>query len=193
MSRNYHGGGWFSHVPNSNGAIAGSGSKYITVTRVPNGRIDAIGMLFECADAGRPVKGPELGGIVPRRSQKGVAANWIVVCGVNLASMLVEGSNGIRCGGKSEVVELDGTIGDCGDEKGIVRFGPGDVVDSVGGVEGEVLGNWAGGVEIENVQAAIAEDSEILGGGDGEAGLVEGAELDGVAIEGGFKDGHDGI
>lgn len=102
----------------------------------------------------------------------------------------MEGSNGIRCGGKSEVVELDRTIGDGGDEKGVVRFGPRDVVDSVGSVEGDVLGNGTGGIEIEDVKATIAEDSEILGGGDGDAGLVEGAELDGVAIEGGFKDGH---
>lgn len=53
-----------------------------------------------------------------------------------------------------------------------------------------MLGYGTGGIEIEDVEATIAEDSEILGGGDGDAGFVEGAELDGVAIEGGLKDGH---
>lgn len=107
--------------------------------------------------------------------------------------MFVEGTDGIRCGGKGEVVELDRAVGDGGDEKGVVRFGPRNIVDTVSGVESDVLGNGTGGIEIEDVKAAIAEDSEILGGGDGDAGLVEGAEFDGVAIEGGFKDGHDWI
>lgn len=102
----------------------------------------------------------------------------------------MEGSNGIRSGWKSEVVELDRAIGDGGDEKRVVRFGPRDVVDSVGGVEGDVFGYGTGGIEIEDVEATIAEDSEILGGSDGDAGFVEGAELDGVAIEGSLKDGH---
>lgn len=161
------------------------------MARVPYRRIDAIGMLFEGSDAGGTVKGPELAGIVPRGSQKGVATNRVVVSRVNLTSMFVEGSNGIRCGRKSEVIELDRAIGNGGDKKGVVRFGPRDVVDSVGGVKGDVLGDGAGGIEIEDVKATIAEDSKILGSGDGDTGLVKGAELDRVAIEGGFKDGHD--
>lgn len=40
------------------------------------------------------------------------------------------------------------------------------------------------------MEAAVAEDTKVLGGGDGEAVLVEGAELDGVAIEGGFENRH---
>jgi len=40
------------------------------------------------------------------------------------------------------------------------------------------------------VEAAVSEDTEVLGGGDGEAVLVEGAELDGVAVEGGFENRH---
>lgn len=72
-------------------------------------------------------------------------------------------------------------------------FGPGDIVDSVGGVEGDELGDGSGARgrgEVDDVEAAVAEDAEVLGGGDGEAGLVEGAELDGVAVERGFEYWH---
>lgn len=72
-------------------------------------------------------------------------------------------------------------------------FGPGDIVDSVGGVEGDELGDGCGARgrgEVDDVEAAVAEDAEVLRGGDGEAGLVEGAELDGVAVERGFEYWH---
>ena len=39
------------------------------------------------------------------------------------------------------------------------------------------------------MKSTIAENSEILGGGDGGAGFVEGDELDGVAVEGVLKTG----
>lgn len=42
------------------------------------------------------------------------------------------------------------------------------------------------------MEAAVAEDSKVLGSGDGETVLVEGAEFDGVAVEMGFEDRHDG-
>lgn len=77
-------------------------------------------------------------------------------------------------------------------------LGPCDVVYAVGGVVGDELGDWlvgCGGAqrgrgEVDNVEAAVAEDAEVLGGGDGEPRLVEGAELDGVAVERGFKYWH---
>lgn len=72
-------------------------------------------------------------------------------------------------------------------------FGPGDVVDSVGGVEeGEFSdggGRWRGG-EVEDVETAIAEDAEVLGGGNRQAVFVEGAKFDGVAVERGFEHRH---
>lgn len=43
------------------------------------------------------------------------------------------------------------------------------------------------------METAVAEDSEVLGSGDGETVLVEGAEFDGVAVERGFEDRHDGL
>lgn len=40
------------------------------------------------------------------------------------------------------------------------------------------------------MDAAITQDSEVLGGGNGETGLVEGREFNGVAVKRGFEDGH---
>jgi len=40
------------------------------------------------------------------------------------------------------------------------------------------------------VEAAVSKDTEVLGGCDGKTVLVEGAKLDGVAIEGGFENRH---
>ena len=108
--------------------------------------------------------------------------------------MLVERTNGIRGRGQGEVVELDGAIGYGGDEEGVVGFGPSDIVYAVGGVVGGELGDGCGGAasgrEVEDVEAAIAEDAEVLGGGYGETVLVERTEFDGVAVEWGFEEGH---
>jgi len=40
------------------------------------------------------------------------------------------------------------------------------------------------------VETTVAEDSKVLGSGDGETGFVKWAEFDGVAIEWGFEDWH---
>lgn len=76
-------------------------------------------------------------------------------------------------------------------------FGPGEVVDAVGGVEEGELGDGGGGWgwgEVEDVEAAIAEDAEVLGGGYGQAVFVKGAEFNGVAVEWGFEHRHcDGV
>lgn len=70
-------------------------------------------------------------------------------------------------------------------------FGPCEVVNTVGSVEGDEFGeSGSGGGDVEDVDAAITEDSEVLGGGNGETGLVEGREFDGVAVKWGFEDGH---
>ncbi|KAG7034646.1 hypothetical protein SDJN02_04376, partial [Cucurbita argyrosperma subsp. argyrosperma] len=55
--------------------------------------------------------------------------------------------------------------------------------------QGCTLRRRTGGIEIEDVKSTIAENSEILGGGDGGARFVEGDELDGVAVEGVLKTG----
>ena len=43
------------------------------------------------------------------------------------------------------------------------------------------------------MNAAISEDAEVLSGGDSDAILIEGTELNGVTVEWGFEDGHDGF
>lgn len=40
------------------------------------------------------------------------------------------------------------------------------------------------------METAVAEDAEVLGGGDGDAVFVEWTELDGVTVEGGFENRH---
>lgn len=73
-----------------------------------------------------------------------------------------------------------------------MRFRPGDVVDAVGGVVSGDFGDWEGGIggEFEDVETAVAEDAEVLSGGDGDAIFVERAEFDGVTVEWGFKNWH---
>lgn len=146
---------------------------------------------LEGANTSGPINGPQLNGVVPRSRKKRIPSYGIIIRRVGLARVLVEGSDRVRGRREGEVVELDGAVGDGGDEEGVVGLGPGDVVDAVGGVEGGNFGDGSGG-EVEDVEAAVAEDAEVLGGGDGEAVLVEGAEFDGVAVEGGFEDGHGG-
>lgn len=40
------------------------------------------------------------------------------------------------------------------------------------------------------METTVAEDSKVLGSGDGETRFVKWAEFDGVAIEWGFEDWH---
>ena len=146
--------------------------------RVPHRLVDAVRVLLEGPDARGAIHGPELHGVVPRRREERVAARGVVVDGVDFTRVLLERSD--RVGGRREgrVVDFDGAVSDGGHEDGVVGFGPGDVVDRVGGVEGDGLGDAGrSGGELEDVDLAVSEDSEVLSGGDGEAGLVEGAEF----------------
>lgn len=192
MSREDHGGAGFTNVPYAEGAVAGGGCEYIGVAGVPDGGVNAVGMLLEGANRGGAVESPELDGVIPGSRDEGVTADGVVIGGVNLAGVFLEGADGVGGGGESEVVELDGAVGDGGDDEGFVGFRPGEVVDAVSGVVSDELGDGDGGVrgEVEDVETAVAEDSEVLGGGDGEAILVEWAELDGVTVERGFENGH---
>ncbi|KAK3431196.1 hypothetical protein EUGRSUZ_E02750 [Eucalyptus grandis] len=177
-----HGGAGLPDVPDAGGAVAGGGGEDVGVAGVPGGGVDAVGVLLEGADAGGAVDGPELDGVVPGGGEEGVAAGGVVVDALDLAGVLVEGAERVAGGREGGVVELDGAVGDGGDEEGVVRFRPGDVVDAVGGVEGGDLGDGGarGGRQGEDVEAAVAEDAEVLGGRRREAVLVEGAELDGI-------------
>ena len=69
-------------------------------------------------------------------------------------------------------------------------LGPGNIVDAVGGVEGGEFGDGSSGREVEDVEAAVAKDAEVLGGGNGETVLVEWAEFYCVAVEWGLEDWH---
>lgn len=146
-------------------------------------------MLFERTDADVPVHGPELESIIPGRGDEGVATQGVPIDGVYLAGMFLEGPYGVLRDGEVEVVELEGAVGDGGDEEGVVGLGPGGVVDGVGCVEGDGVGEEVG-LEFEDVEAAVAEDSEVLGGSGEEAVLVERGELHGVAVEGSAEDWH---
>ena len=187
-----HGGGRFSNVPDAEGAVAGGGGEHVGVARVPDGGVDAVGVLLEGSEAGGAVEGPELDGVVPGGGEEGVAAEGVVVGGVDLAGVLAEGADGVGGRGEGGVVELDGAVGDGGDDEGVVGLGEGEVVDAVGGVVGGELGEGLGrvGGEGEDVEAAVAEDAEVLGGGDGDAVLVEGAELHRVTVEWGLENRH---
>lgn len=190
MGREDHSRARLAHVPDPDCAVAGGGGKDIGVARVPNGRVNAIGMLLESTDTCGSIEGPELDAVVPRRRQKGVTADGVEVEGVDFAGVFLEGANRIGGGREGEVVELDRAVSDGGDEERFVRLGPGDIVDTVGSVEGGEFGDRSGGGEFEDMETAVAEDPKVLGGGDGETGLVEGAELHGIAIEWGFEDWH---
>lgn len=95
-----------------------------------------------------------------------------------------------RIGGRRQrqVVDLQRAIGDGCDDERLVRFRPAEVVDAVGRVEGGAFCD--GGAELEDVDAAVPEYAEILGGGDCELVLVERAELDRVAVERRLKHWH---
>ena len=187
-----HGGAGLADVPDAEGAVAGGGGEDVGVAGVPDGGVDAVGVLLEGADAGGAVEGPELDGVVPGGGEEGVTADGVVVGGVDLAGVFLEGADGVGGWGEGQVVELNGAVGDGGDDDGVVGFGPGHVVDAVGGVVGDQLRDGEGRLrgEVEDVEAAVAQDAEVLGGGHGQAVLVEGAELYGVAVERGFENRH---
>ncbi|KAM3748351.1 hypothetical protein ACB098_05G102300 [Castanea mollissima] len=192
VSRDHHRRAGLAHVPHAQRAVAGGGGEDVGVAGVPDGGVNAVGMLLEASDGGGAIESPELNGVVPGGGDEGVAADGVVVDGLDLARVFLEGADRVGGGGKREVVDLERAVGYGGDEERVVGLGPGDVVDAVGGVEGGELYERGGrsGREVEDVDAAVAEDAEVLGGGYGEAGLVEWAEFYGVSVEWGFEDGH---
>eukprot|EP00262_Sarcandra_glabra_P000578 TRINITY_DN1069_c0_g1_i1.p2 TRINITY_DN1069_c0_g1~~TRINITY_DN1069_c0_g1_i1.p2 ORF type:complete len:254 (-),score=-3.45 TRINITY_DN1069_c0_g1_i1:138-899(-) len=166
VRRDDHGGSRLANVPHADGAVAGRGSEDVGVARIPDGGVDAVGVFFEGADAGGAVDGPELDGVVPGGGEEGVAADGVPVGGVDLAGVLVEAADGVGGGRKGEVPKFDGSVGHSRNQEVFVVFGPGGVVDAVSGVEGAELGDGARGSEVEDVEATVAEDAEILGCGD---------------------------
>lgn len=184
-------GSTVTDVPNADSAIAGGGGEDIGMAGGPRNRVHAVCVLLERADAGGAINGPELEGIVPGGGDEGIPADRVPIDTVDLAGVLVEGANGVGRGWELGVPEFDGAIGDGGDGKGVMGLRPGTVVDAIGGFKGSELGDDAGGRgEVEDVEAAIADEAEVLGGGDEDAGLVEGAELHGVTIELGSERWH---
>lgn len=71
-----------------------------------------------------------------------------------------------------------------------MRFRPSYVVNAVGSVERGELRDGLRGVEVQDVETAVAEDAEVLGGGDGETVLEKWTEFDGVAVKWGFEHRH---
>ena len=135
MGREDHSGARLAHVPDPDRAVTGGGGKNIGVARVPNGRVNAIGMLLESTDTCRSIESPELDGIVPRRRQKGVAPDGVVVEGLDFAGVFLEGANRIGGGREAKVVELDRAVGDSGNYEGIVGLRPDHIVDAVSSLE----------------------------------------------------------
>lgn len=85
------------------------------MSRVPDGGIDAIGVLFECTNTSRTIESPKLDGVIPRGSDEGVSPSGIVVNGVNFAGVLLEGSERILGWRKSGVEELNRAVSDSSD------------------------------------------------------------------------------
>lgn len=104
--------------------------------------------------------------------------------------MFLEGANRIGGGREGDVVELHRAIGYGGNEEGFVGLRPSNIVGSVSSVEENNFGSGAGRGEVEDMDATVAENPKILGGGDRYAGLEEGAELHSIAIERGFEEWH---
>lgn len=65
VRRDYHRRTRLTHVPDAYRAVAGGGGEDVGVAGVPDGGVDAVGVLLEGADAGGAVDGPELDGVVP--------------------------------------------------------------------------------------------------------------------------------
>lgn len=71
-----------------------------------------------------------------------------------------------------------------------MRLRPSDIVYSISSLETSEFGNLAGVGEVKDMAATVADDPKVLGGGDGEAGLEEGAELHRVAVQWDFEGWH---
>lgn len=85
------------------------------MTRIPSCVVHTISVFLESTDAGWAVNGPKFDGIVPGGGEERIATSGIVISRVNLASMLVEGTDGISVRWKSGVVDFDGAVSGSGD------------------------------------------------------------------------------
>ena len=88
------------------------------------------------------------GGVILQRGDDGVAADEVVVDGLDLARAFVEGADWVGGWGKRQIVDLERAIGYGGDKERVV-------VDAVDGVEeGEFYerGGWSGS-KVEDVDA----------------------------------------
>lgn len=94
--------------------------------------------------------------------------------------MLVEVHDGEI--GHGEVEELDGAVAGGDDELVLVDLGPGEVVESVVGVEG-LFDDDALGAEAQAEEAAVADETIVGRRRDGEARVVVGRVLYGVGVE----------
>ena len=170
VSGDHHCRTGLAHVPHAQRAVAGGRGEDVSVARVPHGGVNAVRVFLEATNRGWPIESPELDRVIPGGGDEGVAADGVVVDELDLASVLVEGADRVGSGGKREVVDLERAVGYGGDEERVVGLGPGDVVDAIGGVEGGDLYERGGrsGREVEDVEAAVAKDAEVLGGGYGE-------------------------
>lgn len=71
--------------------------------------------------------------------------------------MFFEGAERVGVRREGGVVDFYGAIGDGGDEDRVVRFGPSDVIDSVGGVEGdEFVDDWGARGQVDDVDTTVA-------------------------------------
>ncbi|CAL4888896.1 unnamed protein product [Urochloa decumbens] len=184
-----------AHVPDPRGAVAGGGGEDVRVARGPGGGVDAVLVAAEGADGRRAVRGPELERVVPGRGEEGVPADGVPVEAVDLAGVLPEEAHGVLRRRERRVEEAHGAVPGCRGTEGLVGFGPGAVEERVGGGEGEDRG-WGGGGagagEVEDDEVAVADEAEVLRGGDEEAVLVERAEADGEARRRGLERRHGG-
>lgn len=110
------------------------------MTRVPRGVVHAIRVFLKCSHTGGPVNGPEFNRVIPGRCDERIPSSWVIIGRVDFATMFVEGAYGIGCWREGRIVDLDGSIGDGGDQEGVVGFGPCEVVNTVRSVEGDEFG-----------------------------------------------------
>ena len=68
------------------------------------------------------------GGVIPQRGDEGVAADGVVVDGLDLARAFVEGADRVGGQGKRQIVDLERAIGYGGNKERVA-------VDAVDGVE----------------------------------------------------------
>lgn len=137
VTRDYHRRPGFPNIPYSYRTVTGSRGENIGVFGVPRDGVHAIRMLPKSAEGSGAVEGPELNGIVPGSREERVAARWVVIETVDFTGVFFEGAERVGVRREGGVVYFDRAIGDGGDEDGVVRFGPRDVVDTIGGVVGD--------------------------------------------------------